>query len=167
MKDLPISKILAQYDTDKVNGHTYGESYDEIFSRFDRNAELNILEVGTQKGGSLCAWQDYFPNAHITGVDIVDVVKPEYKRDSINYVLSDIKDWDTPSDFDIIIDDGSHFLPDVLYVVKHFYPKLKEGGVLVIEDVQDQAWLDLINVPFTVKDLRGAYDNFLIIIWKS
>lgn len=165
MNDLPISSILARYDTDKVTGHRYGPTYDELFAAFDRNAPLNILEIGTQKGGSLCAWQDYFPNATVTGVDIVDVVKPEYRRDGIRYVISDIKAWQTDETFDIVIDDGSHFFEDVAYVVETFRPKLRKGGILVIEDVQSTDWIEELPQPFEVRDLRGNYDDILIIYY--
>lgn len=160
MNDLPISSILAQYDTDKVNPHRYGPAYDELFSQFDRNAPLNILEIGVQKGGSLCAWQDYFPNATITGVDIVDGVKPEYRREGITYVTSDIRKWETDQTFDIIIDDGSHFDHDVRFVIDNFAGKLRPGGLLIVEDIQDvRAW-----DGYELMDLRGSYDDVLLII---
>lgn len=165
---MKISEILATYSTDKVNGHCYGDFYDELFSQYDREAPLNILEIGTQKGGSLCAWQDYFPNANITGIDIVDVVKPEYKRDSITYIISDVKEWHSDMEYDLIIDDGSHFLEDVLYVVKNL--KYKK---LVVEDVQDVgAWFYNIDhatdKKVSMEDLRhvnGNYDDVLIVCY--
>lgn len=160
MNDLPISSILRQYDTDKAREHNYGAAYDELFSAFDRNAPLNILEIGVQKGGSLCVWQDYFPNATITGVDILDEVKPEYRREEITYVTSDIKDWHTGQTFDIIIDDGSHFTEDVAFVIKHFRDKLRPGGIMIIEDIQDASlWQG-----YELMDLRGNYDDILLII---
>ena len=78
---MKISELLSLYKSDKVDPHTYGEAYDELFNEFDKQGNLNILEIGTQKGGSLCAWQDFFPNAKVTGLDIVDVVEPEYRRE--------------------------------------------------------------------------------------
>lgn len=173
----PISEILAKYETDKVNGHCYGNTYDSIFSTFDRNAPLNILEIGTQKGGSLCAWNDYFPNAKITGVDIVDVVKPEYRRvgGNIRYVFSDIKDWSNDEMYDIIIDDGSHFLGDIDFVASKFISRIKPGGVMIIEDVQDMnTWVRAVHTytdkeSVTIEDLRrinGNYDDCLIIVKK-
>lgn len=161
---MKISEILAQYDTDKVNGHCYGEFYDDLFSKYDRKDALDILEIGTQKGGSLSAWQDYFPNATITGIDIVDVVKPEYIRGGIDYIISDIKQWKSDKTYDIVIDDGSHFLEDVLYVVNNI--KFK---TLVIEDVQaPDTWVMEISKikPVQVVDLRGVngnYDDFIIV----
>lgn len=172
---MKISEILLKYDTDKVTGHCYGDSYDEIFGQFDKNSPLNILEIGTQKGGSLCAWQDYFPKAKITGIDIVDVRNPEYVRKDINYIFDDVNNVKLDKEYDLIIDDGSHFYQDVEYVVKNFLPHLKQGGVMVIEDVQhSESWVWNLRkftggCNLSVRDLRevhGNYDDFLIVIQK-
>lgn len=139
---MEIEEILKKYDTDKVN-HSYGIAYHDIFNKFDRNANLNILEIGTQKGGSLCAWKDYFPNAKVTGIDIIDVV--ENKRDDINYIVSDVHDYRTEEEFDIVIDDGSHWLKDVVHSAVYFANRLKENGVMIIEDVQNpEVWISTL-----------------------
>jgi len=159
---MKISEILSKYDTDKIVGHSYGEAYDKLFEKFDRNAEISILEIGIQKGGSLCAWRDYFPNAAVTGVDIVDAVKPEYRRADIAYVLNDIKKWNPPYTFDIIIDDGSHFTEDVLYVIDNYEGKLRPGGLLIVEDIQDESlWKD-----YELIRTGANYDDLLLIIRK-
>lgn len=169
---MKISNILKKYDTDKVTGHSYGPAYNEVFSWFDRKAPLDILEIGIQRGGSLCAWQDYFPKAKITGIDIGDVVKPEYRRDNITYIFQDVKNTNLEGEFDIIIDDGSHLLEDIIYSIKTYSPKLKKGGVMIVEDVQDAvAWTYNAkrlapHCEVTTRDYQepGRYDNFLIII---
>jgi hypothetical protein len=38
-------------------GHTYGDSYDEIFEQFDRNSNINFLEIGIQK--EVAIMEDY------------------------------------------------------------------------------------------------------------
>lgn len=170
-------RIVCENPEPKI-GHTYGNSYDEIFENFDKNANLNILEIGIQKGGSLMAWKDYFLNSNIYGVDIVDCILDEYRRDDFNYVISDIKDDSVKEKFknimfDIIIDDGSHYLDDVLFVVENYLNKINKNGFLIIEDCQQpEYWLEEVKklVPsgyeITIKDLRNeaSYDNFLIII---
>jgi 2-polyprenyl-3-methyl-5-hydroxy-6-metoxy-1,4-benzoquinol methylase len=159
---MKISEILLQYDTDKVKDHHYGDAYDELFSKFDREAPLNILEIGTQKGGSLCAWKDYFSNAKVTGIDIVDVVKPEYVRNDISYIISDIKEWKTDEMFDIIIDDGSHYESDVAFVIRYFTKNIKEGGLMIVEDIQDsRAWNG-----YELRRCGEQYDDLLLIIRK-
>jgi SAM-dependent methyltransferase len=162
-------------------GHTYGSSYDEIFERFNKTKEINILEIGIQRGGSLCAWKDYFVNSNIFGIDIIDVVLPEYRREDFVYIFKDIKDLTIKEDikdimFDIIIDDGSHYLDDVLFVVDNYLEKLNKNGVLVIEDAQEpERWVDKIKnkisseYELSTRDLRrdtpySSGDNYLIVI---
>lgn len=173
---MTIKEILSKYETDKVNGHTYGDSYEDIFSWFERDGKLNILEVGTQKGGSLLAWKDYFPNSTVTGIDIKDYRKPEYISNQIKYIFEDVKNVTLNSLYDIIIDDGSHFLHDVEYVVTNFTKYLKPNGVMVIEDAQQpDRWVKFIrsildhSYRVSTRDLRvetGTGDNFLIVIEK-
>lgn len=131
-----ITQILSKYDTDKELFHKYGSTYETIFSRYSREEPLNILEIGTQKGGSLLAWKEYFPNATVYGVDIVDVVSDEYRTDTVTRIISDVKRWDNDMEWDIVIDDGSHHLMDLVYVITNYCVKIKPNGVLVIEDVR-------------------------------
>jgi len=162
-------------------GHTYGQSYDEIFGQFEKDSNINFLEIGVQKGGSLLAWKEYFKNANIYGVDIIDAILDEYRRSDFKYIISDIKSDETKEAlkdvmFDIIIDDGSHYLNDVLFVVSNYLNKLNKNGVLIIEDCQQpEHWLSeikkLVNQTdyiITTKDLRAnvSYDNYLIVIKK-
>lgn len=179
---MEISEILKKYDSDKNKEHHYGPAYDEMFGLFDRNAELNILEIGTQKGGSLAAWREYFPNAKITGLDIIDCVTEENKRNDINYVICDVNKYETEEMFDIVIDDGSHWLKDVVHSVFYFTRRLKPKGFMIIEDVQrPEVWIPTIaNILahdlsynegfkfevtcFDSRKVNNQTDDFLIII---
>jgi 23S rRNA U2552 (ribose-2'-O)-methylase RlmE/FtsJ len=185
---MKISEILLKYKTDKnygkispKEGHYYGDSYDSIFEKFNKNDNLNILEIGIQKGGSLLAWKEFFINSKITGVDIVDVISDEYRNESFNYIFSDIKSENTKLQlknemFDIIIDDGSHQLEDVIFVVDTYLTNLNKNGVLIIEDCQSpEMWVSriqpLLNEEFSLitHDLRkinNHYDDFIIEIKK-
>lgn len=138
MKNLKISDVLKKYgkDTDKIWHHKYGKAYDELFSRFDREAPLDILEVGTQRGATLQAWKEYFPNANVFGVDIVDVVPDKYRKDNVTRIISDIKKVDFGGGFDIVIDDGSHYLGDMVHVVATQFIPMKDNGVMILEDVR-------------------------------
>ena len=155
---MEITEILKKWDTDKEYYHHYGVVYDELFKRFNRKDKLNILEVGTQKGGSLLAWKEYFPNADVYGVDIVDVVPEEYRKDTVTRVIADIKDVNFDMDFDIIIDDGSHYLGDIVYVVSQYIVKLRKGGMIIVEDVRDPNLLYKV-IANLLDDLKIAYPN--------
>lgn len=153
-----ITEILNSYSTDKESFHHYGKPYEEIFSKFNREDKLNILEIGTQKGGSLLAWKEYFPNANVYGVDVVDVVSDEYRKDTVTRIISDIKRWDNDIEWDIVIDDGSHHLSDLAWVVTHYAVKLKIGGVLVIEDVRAPQLLFEV-IENVLADIEILYPN--------
>ena len=53
-------------------------------------------------------------------------------------------------DFDLIIDDGSHINEHVIESFKYFFPKLKDGGIYVVEDTQTSYW----------KEYGGDSENF-------
>jgi hypothetical protein len=155
---MEITEILKKYDTDKELFHHYGVVYEELFKRFKRRDKLNILEVGTQKGGSLLAWKEYFPNANVFGVDIVDVVPEEYRKDTVTRVIADIKDVKFDLNFDIIIDDGSHYLGDIVYVISQYIVKLRKSGMIIIEDVREPNLLYKV-IANLLDDLKIVYPN--------
>ncbi len=174
LNDKSISWFLNKNKSDKCYSHSYQIIYDPFFKSFDREDKLDILEVGIEKGGSLLAWKEYFPNANIIGVDIADT--RTFKSDDVTFVLSDIKDYKLDREFDIIIDDGSHSNADGMWSIENLSKCLKVGGVLIIEDVQEGFML-----PFLAWGrLNGCYvlhaidmrrvtqtnDNFLITIQR-
>jgi hypothetical protein len=160
-------------------GHCYGDSYDDILSYKNKEDKISILEIGVQKGASLKVWKDFFQNSIIYGVDITD---ERVFKDGYNFILSDVKASKVLEDleginFDIIVDDGSHYLSDVIYTVNNFIDKLNVDGVMIIEDVQNPAkWLgdvkqalsDRNDVVVSTRDLRNGrnYDDFMIVIKK-
>ncbi len=175
---MKISEILKElgkdgvFSTDKNRdrkyGHCYGKVYDYLFRLFDRDAKIDIIEVGVEHGASILAWRKFFPNANIIGVDIKDKVKE--KLPNVEYVICNIKDYKPKKKFDIIIDDGSHRLQDVLRTVQNI--KLKEGGIMILEDVQRKDyWLKHIRSvtkytiePIDLKRVHGQHDDFLIVL---
>lgn len=172
----PISYYLSKNKSDKCWTHTYQYVYDELFYHYNQNSELDILESGVEKGGSLCAWKEYFPNAHVTGVDIVDSRLPEFKRDDVEFVISDIKTYVPIKKFDLIIEDGNHSNEDCLWSAINLSKHLKDFGILIIEDVQEGfmapflLWGKLCgDYALTVYDMRrltNSHDNFVIKIQK-
>ena len=172
-----ISSILNKNGSDKCKTHTYQYLYDILFSQYDRNSQLDILESGVEYGGSLAAWKEYFPNAKVTGVDIVDV------RNIISdteFILADIKQYQPDRKFDIIIEDGNHSNNDAIWAAVNLSKWLKPNGILVIEDIQEGYMVPFIlwgqlSGSYIVEtiDLRritNTHDNFLLVIrpvWSS
>lgn len=178
-----IQNILQCYDTDKhcENGHSYGDFYADLFSKYDRLSKLNILELGVQRGGSLFAWREFFPNANIWGVDITDDRLDKYRfSNSLVFIKADLRDAvDQFKDitFDIIIDDSDHNENTMAWIASNYYYLLKQNGVIVFEDVQvPDVYIKAIGVSlpaggrmdyFDMRGIKGRPDDFIITVTRQ
>ncbi|MFZ4499967.1 MAG: hypothetical protein ACOYMZ_00530 [Minisyncoccia bacterium] len=140
-----LDEIALTYGTDKSSTfHNYTEKYDHYFSVM-RNSTIRILEIGIQNGYSLKTWKEYFPNAEIYGIDIVDCTlmdEPRIKTligsQNDTTFLKQVQEQYGP--FDIIIDDGSHYSTDMKISLDTLFPYLKQGGLYVVEDLHCCYW---------------------------
>lgn len=148
-----LSALGSIYGTDKIQGHFYTTHYTTHLSRF-KYKKINLLEIGVggyEKpnvgGNSLRMWKRYFPFGKIYGLDIYDKSQLQENRikifkgsqvdkEFLHKVTSEI------GELDIIIDDGSHINEHVIETFKILFPKLKDGGIYVIEDTQTSYWED-------------------------
>lgn len=144
--------FLAQiYGTDKWGEHWYTPQYEFHFQKL-RNKSINLLEIGVggydkpySGGSSLRMWKRYFPKANIFSFDIYDKSPHQESRIKIyqgSQVDPEFLDavCNEIGNMDIIIDDGSHLNEHVLFTFHHLFPKLKSGGIYVIEDTQTSYW---------------------------
>ena len=78
--------------------------------------------------------------------------------------------------FDIIIDDGNHSFEYQLLTLQNFFPKLKKGGIYVIEDVEDRTIKNNIMLnqfkmfkDFEIIDLRNKdkRDDSVLFIFRK
>ena len=113
-----------------------------------------MLEIGVggyensnYGGESLRMWRRYFPFGMIYGIDIYD--KSHLQESRIRIYKADQKDEGALNDIfstigcvDIIIDDGSHLNEHVVQTFKILFPKLRDGGIYVVEDTQTSYWKD-------------------------
>lgn len=161
----PLCEILTRHGSDKSRdgGHSYGPVYHALFE--PRRQEIkSVLEIGVQWGASLKAWAEYFPFAEVVGLDISSDLwsGPRYRS-----YRCDSTDAQQASDtlgiwtFDVIIDDGSHWVEDQVKtwdVMKH---RLNPGGIYVVEDIQHLEHAEpFASQGFTVHDLRSARGRF-------
>lgn len=172
---------MYAYDTDKGTFHSYLEVYDELFEPYRESANA-VLEIGVCNGGSIALWNDYFPRARIVGLDLTEARSAKdllHNRDRCDYVIADAYTDGTVDSlssrygqFDIIVDDGPHTLESFLFVAREYPKLLKQGGVLVIEDVQSIDWVDEIIKAFPepacarVEDrrsIKNRWDDIMII----
>ena len=123
--------------TDKGTDHSYTGMYEEILSPFFTK-KVDILEIGVYHGGSLALWSHAFQKAKITGCDIADQIKDGSRKyfDNVNLIIGDAYAPKTIEGmFDIIIDDGPHTFQSFVACLDLYLPKVKKGGILVIEDI--------------------------------
>jgi SAM-dependent methyltransferase len=138
-----------KYDTDRHPDVGF-EPYDSIFERL-RHADLSLLEIGVDHGGSLLLWRDYFPRGKIVGIDQVPVALEDAERRIRIYTgrqedtefLSHVAHESAPGGFDIIIDDASHVGGLTRMTFWHLFERhLKPGGIYAIEDWGTGYWSD-------------------------
>ena len=120
----------------------YFDVYERHLSKFVGKAP-KILEIGVLGGGSIELWLKYFgEGTQVIGVDI-DPRCLQYKYNGNAQVImgnqGDPAFWDEfldkNTDFDIIIDDGSHDQMDVMNSFSILFQHLKDDGVYIIEDL--------------------------------
>ncbi len=147
----PLEQLAEKYKPSK-RLHDYLPHYWMHFR--DRCNEVrSILEIGVDNGSSLFMWKDFFPNAHICGLDINPACKKhESKNISVQIgsqadpeILSRLNEKYGP--FDIIIDDGSHLSEHQLFSFRYFIKLMNPEGIYVIEDIgvnrgHDRTWVN-------------------------
>ena len=158
--------------TDKANLHSYGVVYDPLFAPYKTTA-TSVLEIGLETGSSLAAFHDYFPQATIYGIDIIDRVYPEYKSlDRLQLVFGDALTTSIVNHFgtsyDIVVEDASHIPEHQKQHFADFCTLVKPGGVYVMEDVHKNFRDEILefvksvgeplNFTCTLHDLTG-YKN--------
>lgn len=144
-------RVGSQDDwTDKGSwGHNYVEQYDFYFSPL-RHKPLKFLEIGFYRGSSAYLWEEYFPYAQLHHLDIdrsqykfTNKLSPRSKLhmvDQSDPVALEAFVHHVGTDFDIIIDDGSHMVDHQITSFKALFPHLKSGGIYVIEDLFSSYW---------------------------
>lgn len=181
---MTLSKTLAEiYEShktpagmgDKGTLHHYIENYEKLFRQY-RYKPVTVLEIGIEQGHSLRMWRDYFARARIIGIDIKE---SKLETPGCETFLCDQNDgvaldaFLTNQTFDVIVDDGSHLFEHQVTSFKHLFPRLKEGGIYVIEDIQKPE----TEIPEFIKlfgkceiyDTRkesGRYDDILL-VWRK
>ena len=155
------------FGTDKNTSHSYGDLYEQLFQPY-RDVATNILELGVFSGASAQVWTEYFPNAHVDGVDItLQKVKFGKENPRITFYELDGTAQSTVKMFagkqyNIIIDDASHLPQNQIASFQLFAPLLAPGGMYVIEDIS-------INDADKVRDatFKAAEDYGLRAEWHD
>lgn len=137
-----LKKAFDGCGSDKATHH-----YERVYQHFLSRTPEYLLEFGIsnftkefeRRSGSLFAWSELYPNCKILGVDR----DPDrmFAEGNIRTVLADQENADSLEALshtispDVIIDDASHVFENSIRTFNALFPKLKPGGVYLIEDV--------------------------------
>lgn len=168
---MSLEEIVDNVHTDKNTRHSYLPLYQHLLVRKKETAK-NILEVGIGEGGSIKLWHDYFVNANIYGLDIMDYnsVWDEIKNNERIILYTSINAYDfnflyshflyKNIKFDFILDDGPHSLESMIMFIRLYSQVMTDDGILIIEDVQDWNWIDILKneTPEHLKKYIKVYD---------
>lgn len=120
----------------------YWDIYEHIFSGFNLNKKVNILEIGVDTGIGMELLKRVFPNSNICGVDIRPLNSTVGKvwvgdQKDLQF-LNEVNLNEGP--FDIIFDDGSHVVGDQIKTFEYLFPKINSGGIYIVEDTHTSYW---------------------------
>jgi hypothetical protein len=168
---MSLETIVDNSRTDKNTIHSYLPLYEKLLSNKKETA-MNVLEVGICHGGSIKLWNDFFTNATVYGLDIINInnVWDGLKNNKKIILYTSTNAYD--SDFfinnflnknikcDFMLDDGPHTLESMKQFIKLYSQIMTDDGILIIEDVQSWDWIDILKneVPEHLKQFVKIYD---------
>lgn len=172
--------------TDKDGDHSYVESYERLLAPYV-NKSCTLLEIGVNFGGSAIMWYEHLPQSQMFLLDNRNVLEERifsnmdpsrwhfYLEDAYTPEVVALMQHECPEGFDVIVDDGPHYVETQEYVIQNYVALLKVGGIVVIEDIQSIKDLEQLKsvLPTSddyqceIIDLRpnkGRYDEILVVI---
>ena len=184
-----LAELVDNSRSDKNTTHSYLELYQNLLFNKKETAQ-NVLEVGICYGGSIKLWNDFFPNAIVYGLDIMDKshVWEEIKNKEkiVLFTSTDAYNEDfftntflnTNKKFDFMLDDGPHTLESMILFIQLYSQLMTEDGILIIEDVQSWDWIETLKsaVPdhlkhfikvYDLRSIKGRYDDIVFTIDKA
>lgn len=185
MNEYKNLSIKYQNLTDKLKyqgnyniAHTYSVVYDRLFYQY-KEKEVDFLEIGLNYGGNIEICLEYFSNINHYGIDINDSVKIDKSKFTFyhgSFDKPEIVNEVCKRKYDIILEDGSHSLEHQIKSIQIYLPQLKDGGIMIIEDIQNIDDLPEIYKHINTDthysyliDLRKnkmRYDDVMIVIEK-
>ena len=155
--------------------HPYTTPYSLFFEPL-KNKPIKLAEIGIFRGASLVVWRNFFPRARIYGFDRdLDAMKYAKAYNMPGVFIDEMDALDPISMesalqrhmtdgelFDVIIDDALHTVEQQVVTIKTCMNKLKQGGLLIIEDIfRDQDHAPYVKVMEEVKDLI-SFSTFIV-----
>lgn len=166
-----LEEMVDNSRTDKNTIHSYLPLYQKLLVTKKKTSK-NILEIGIFNGGSIKLWSDYFINATVYGLDIINMkniwegiknkenIKLYTSTDAYNDTFFINEFLSKNIKFDFMLDDGPHTLESMKKFINLYSKIMTDDGILIIEDVQSWDWIDVLKneVPENLKQFIKVYD---------
>lgn len=163
--------------TDHFGWHAaYLPVYERLFDSIKRTIDP-ILEIGTDGGGGLLMYEDWFPNSTIVGVDISpEPSSIESKMRIIHHQCDAYREIGYLAGygrFALVIDDGPHSIESQEFFVASYPLILNPGGLAVVEDIQHPDHIQRLarHVPdgmmgfsIDLRHVNDRYDDLLFVV---
>jgi len=141
-----MDQLALRARTDKSSAfHNYTEIYSQYFAEL-KDQPITFLEIGIQRGYSVKLWEDYFPNANLHFIDIsADLLEYRSKRSPYYFLDQGNKAAlqalaDEIGKFDVVLDDGGHWMHQQIASFQALFPYVKSGGLYIVEDLHTSYW---------------------------
>jgi len=155
--------------------------YEKLFAPL-KGTTGSILEIGTNDGGGIRMYSDYFQHAKCFGMDILPTPPAlpndgrifHYQRDAYTNESVELM-RKLGGKFALIVDDGPHDLASQMWFIQHYPALLSQDGIAIVEDVQESFYITTLaksirgDFNSMCIDLRymGRYDDLLFVIWPK
>jgi predicted O-methyltransferase YrrM len=179
-----LCELCVKFGTDKSpytggggHRHPYTAPYSLLFEPL-RNRPIKFVEIGIFRGASILVWRYFFSRARIYGFD-KDCENMEYIRamnlpavyldrmdaaDPVSMNTALMKHMADGELFDVILDDAAHNIEQQAVTIRNCLSKLKQGGLLIIEDVfreqPEEPYINIMNEN-GVKELI-SFSTFIV-----
>ncbi|KAL2067581.1 hypothetical protein VTL71DRAFT_2006 [Oculimacula yallundae] len=147
---LSFLEIATKHGTDKVNPHHYNYMYEKHLNPL-RDRPLKMLEIGLGcnmaygPGKSYYTWLEFLPHVDMYYIEYDGACVEKWSKDMTNVKVFTGDQADTAfldsfisasgGGFDIIIDDGGHFMNQQITSFNKLFPIVKPGGIYFVEDL--------------------------------
>ena len=145
----------------RIDAHGYSKIYERYFEKI-RNANLNVLELGSFYGNAAGAFFYYFKNSNIYSGDICpDLFRYKSQRLKNFYIntsseISIKKDLiDNQRIFNVIIEDASHTLKDQIISLFMLFKILSPKGIFICEELDFPETRKDMNINNEYPDLKN------------
>ena len=130
--------------------HAYTAVYTMLFASL-KSRPIHFAEIGVAGGHSALLWDMYFkhPDTMIhmfdrdenflrNGQDLVNSQGVKFSLMDVGVdgdVTRALKESNPAALYDVVIDDSSHEHAHQIRIIKETFPLLKQGGILIVEDI--------------------------------